>query len=297
MHLPIDLLRSFVAVADSGSFTRAGLAVNLTQSAVSQHVKRLESDLGQALFKRNGRTVSLTHEGEVLLRHARRVLRAHDEALAALIRPELSGLVRIGSHDDYAATFLPSILARFSEVYPFVQVEVHCEPSTRRLLETLDAGGLDLAVCTCAPVDAGEAIRREPLAWVTSDNHATHEQDVLPFAAYNFGCAYRRWALEALEKIGRRYRIAYSSQSLSGIFSAVSAGLAIAVAGVSTVPQGLRILGPEDGFPDLPAATLTLHRSNGGASPEVECLARFVADEFSERRAPLRGPGVIACGS
>jgi DNA-binding transcriptional LysR family regulator len=147
MQLPNDLLRTFMSVVDTQSFTRAGQAVNLTQSAVSQQLKRLEQELGQELFARNGREVALTPAGEALLPYARRMLLLHDEAVSALSRPEMVGLVRLGSPDDYAARFLPSILARFAQAFPRVQVYVRCEPSSR-LHHLLAESALDLIVVT-----------------------------------------------------------------------------------------------------------------------------------------------------
>jgi DNA-binding transcriptional LysR family regulator len=120
LNLDTDLLRTFVAIADSGSFTRAGELVHRTQSAVSMQVKRLEEALGKPVFQRQGRTVALTAEGEALLGYARRILKLHEEAVATLTRPDLVGTVRIGIPDDYVMRFLPGILTRFAQAYPRV---------------------------------------------------------------------------------------------------------------------------------------------------------------------------------
>ena len=123
-----ELLRTFVAIADEGGFTRAGEVVNRTQSAVSMQMKRLEEDILQrSLFQKDGRTVSLTVEGQVLLGYARRILKLHSEVFNTLREPHMVGVVKIGSPDDYVMRFLPGILSRFAQAYPLVQVEVHCE--------------------------------------------------------------------------------------------------------------------------------------------------------------------------
>ncbi|CAM5231996.1 LysR family transcriptional regulator OS=Stutzerimonas stutzeri OX=316 GN=CXK95_12560 PE=3 SV=1 [Stutzerimonas stutzeri] len=125
-----ELLRSFVAIADHGGFTRAAEAVHRTQSAISMQMKRLEEDvLQRPLFERSGRQVSLTAEGQVLLGYARRILKLHGEVMTTLREPHMVGAVRIGTPDDYVMRFLPGILAQFAQAYPLVQVELHCEPS------------------------------------------------------------------------------------------------------------------------------------------------------------------------
>ncbi|HAQ88541.1 MAG TPA: LysR family transcriptional regulator, partial [Pseudomonas sp.] len=124
-----ELLRSFVAIADHGGFTRAAEAVNRTQSAISMQMKRLEEDvLQRSVFERDGRQVKLTAEGQILLGYARRILKLHGEVLTTLREPHMVGSVRIGTPDDYVMRFLPGILSRFAQAYPLVQVEVHCEP-------------------------------------------------------------------------------------------------------------------------------------------------------------------------
>ena len=153
-----ELLRSFVAIADTGGFTRAAEAVNRTQSAISMQMKRLEDDVVQrALFERDGRQVRLTPEGQVLLGYARRILKLHGEVLNTLREPHMVGAVRIGTPDDYVMRFLPDILSRFAQAYPLVQVEVHCETSGQ-LLQRQD---LDLTIVTREPgKEIGQLLRQ-----------------------------------------------------------------------------------------------------------------------------------------
>lgn len=280
MGLPVDLLQTFVAVADAGGFTKAAEAVNRTQSAVSQQIKRLEEELGRELFVRQGRNIRLSAHGETLLPHARRILHAHDEVYAALAQPDMTGLVRLGAPDDYAMYFLPKILARFSEAFPFVQVEVRCEPSSA-LLPALARGELDLVVASCTgSSDPGRVIGYEPLVWATSAHHIIHEQTPVPLAVFQQGCLFRHWATNALRAIRREYRIAYSSASINAIQAAVSAGLAVAPIGVHSLPPGSRVLQEDEGFPLLPTASVNLHRNPESRSEVVDCLAEHVTEGF-----------------
>lgn len=279
-NLDTDLLRTFVAIADSGSFTRAGELVHRTQSAVSMQVKRLEETLGKPVFQREGRTVTLTPEGEALLGYARRILKLHEEAVATLTQPDLVGTVRVGTPDDYVMRFLPGILTRFAQAYPRVQVDVHCEPSYK-LIGRLEGGELDLALITCNPgEERGQILRREPIVWVTSECHIAHEEEPLPLALFQKGCFVRDSVLKALDEVGRSYRIAYSSPSLTGIHAAVSAGLAVTAIARSILPPGVRPLSPEEGFPRLPTATITLQRAPGAWSKVIDCLAVDIARGF-----------------
>ncbi len=274
-----DLLRTFVAIVDTGGFTPAARQVHRTQSAVSMQMKRLEKGVGRLLFERDGRGVDLTMDGEALLVYARRLLRLHDEAVSALTRPEMVGTVCLGTPDDYVDRFLPDILARFAQAYPRVQVEVLCEPSAY-LRKLLADRHMDLALMTCVPGrETGEILRHEPVVWVTSERHCAHESEPLPLAVFQKGCFFRDWATAALDQAGRAYRIAYSSPSISGIFASVSAGLAVTVLARSVVPGNLRVLTEQDGFPALPSAMITLQQ--GGRSSTVgETLAHYVREGF-----------------
>lgn len=285
LQLDPDLLRTFVAIVDGGGFTQAAKQIHRTQSAVSMQVRRLEEMLGRALFQRDGRGVQLAPDGEALLGYARRLLRLHDEAVAALTRPDLAGLVRIGTPDDYVDRFLPEILARFARAFPRVQVEVNCEPSVT-LRRMLAEERLDLALITCTPgAETGEVLRREPVVWAAAERHLAHEEDPLPLALFQPGCSFRDWAIASLNRLGRPYRVAYTSASISGILAAVTAGLAVTVLCRSVLPSGVRPLGVDEGLPPLPSASITLHRG-GAVTAVAECLASYIREGFNAD-APL----------
>ncbi len=280
-----NLLRSFVAIAEAGSFTTAARRVHRTQSAVSMQIKRLEEVLGRELFTRDSRTVTLTPDGELLLGHARRILRAHQEALAAFDGDTVAGEVTIGAPDDYAGTFLPRILARFGETHPRVQVNVVCR-SSAELLPYLAEGTVDLALVTQGVGgDESVLVHHEPLVWVSSVNHRPYEQDPLPLAVFDSSCLFRRWALERLQRVGRATRIAYTSVSIAGIYAALDAGLAVSVLLRCNLHAGLRALTEAEGFPPLPVAGITLQRAARGPDAGLDRLEEHILESFRQHPA------------
>ena len=272
-NLDTDLLRSFLAVVDTGSVTRAAEQVHRTQSAVSMQMRRLEEAIGKSLFVRGGRHMALTSDGETLVGYARRMIRLNDEAMARFAGPELTGGVRLGVPDDYVARFLPTVLVRFAGAYPMVEVEVSTDNSLL-LDQMLRRDELDLALISCAVVDdPGELIHREPMAWVVSANHLVHEADPVPLALTEAGCQMRTHALAALDGAERPYRIAYTSRSYTGLASFVCAGLAVGAVAESSVTPQMRVLTEADGYPAMPPVDVGLKRAPGHRSKAVEMLA------------------------
>ncbi len=282
--LDIDLLRTLAAIADTGSFGRAATRVHRSQSAVSMQMKRLEETVGRPVFAREGRRMRLTNDGKSLVAYANRLLAVHDEAVAHFAEPALSGNVRLGTPDDYAANLLPLVLSRFGELYPNVHVEVHCG-HTNALRAGLDDGALDLALLSRAPgEDEGLVLLRDPLVWVTAQQQETHRRDPLPLAVYPPPSRYHQWVMAALGDAGRAYRIAYTSSDLLVLQGAVSAGLAVAAIARSSNTLRLRELGPDDGMPTLPEVTIALVTSRHGGSPASRRLAEEIAGSLAERQ-------------
>jgi DNA-binding transcriptional LysR family regulator len=277
----VDVLRTFVAIAEHGSFTRAADAVHKTQSAVSMQMKRLEDMVQKPLFARSGRNNRLTVHGDHLLEYARRMVQINNEALTALGEPELSGLVRIGTPDDYADRFLPEILARFARTHPMIKVDVECQSSTQ-LQAKVKTCELDLAIVTCEENMArGDVVRVEPLIWVTSAQHDVHEHEVLPVALSQQGCTWRQMALNALDKTGRAYRIAYVSANSMAVSAAVMSGLAVAAIPELVLRPGMRVLSPEEGFPLLGSFTIELLRASSELSSAGDALAEHMMESLS----------------
>jgi DNA-binding transcriptional LysR family regulator len=294
MHTTIetDLLRAFVAVADSGGFTRAAAVLHRTQSAVSMQIKRLEESVASPLFQRNGRSIQLTRDGEALLSYARRILSLNDEAMAALTQTRVEGAVRLGCMDDYATAVLPEILARFAADQPRVYVEVHTGLTAHMLKHVGERYDLLLAMHRRG-TGSGEVLREEPAVWGGSPTHDVGALDPLPLALAPQGCLFREWAIAALDRKGRRWRMAYMSPSMGAVDSAVASGLAVSVFKAGTLPKRLRALGAKDGLPPLPVAEISLHRAPRLTSRAATELGDFLVENLrtiAGRRRPLPSP-------
>ncbi|TPG45752.1 LysR family transcriptional regulator [Roseomonas nepalensis] len=277
-----DLLRSFVLVAEGGSVTRAALRVGRTQSAVSMQMRRLEEMLGQALLLRGSRGLSPTPHGLWLLDRARRLLAMHDEIVNNFRAPEITGQIRLGSPDDYALLWLPEILAGFAEAHPAAEVEVVCLPSSE-LLRCYDKGELDITLISGGTEQPGlpsESLWRGPLRWVGSATRPVHLLRPLPLVLSNTGCTWRVAATRALEREGVPWRMAYSSASQTGTHAVVLAGLGVTVGLSIALPPGLRLLGKEEGMPELPDLEIALLRHPGAAA---EALADHIRRGFIAR--------------
>ena len=251
--LDLDQLRTFVAIAETGSFTKAADVVFKTQSAVSMQMRRLEERIGKPIFARDGRASKLTEEGERLLGYARRMVRLNDETVAAFDETELSGTVRLGTPDDYADRFLPEVLARFSRSNPRVEVSVICEQSTELIGQARARRTRSRHRHRIAARANVEVIRREPLLWVASSQHGAEEQDVLPLALSKPPCMWRAAAIEALTAAGRKYRVLYQSGNSTAISAAVTRrprrhgpGRVGAAAGHARAQRGGRLPAPAD---------------------------------------------------
>jgi DNA-binding transcriptional LysR family regulator len=282
--LDTDQLRSFLAIVDEGSFTRAAERVNKTQSAVSMHVRRLEEQLGCALFVKQGRGARLTAEGEQLVDYARRILREEAGAIAALSRKGLRGSVHFGVPDDYAEAFLADILLRFNHRHPLVQVGVFCENSIE-LAGLVRAGAVDLALVTDFPgLEGFELIREEPLVWVASQKFQSPSAEPVPLALGSPSCIWRRVADDALEGHREQVRSLFVSRNYSAIGAVVRAGLAATVLPQGLVVDGLKTL---DGLPPLPLTRMGLIRRAGESSREAAAFAQSVRETVGavERKA------------
>ena len=285
--IDIDQLRTFIAIAETGSFTRAAEFVHKTQSAVSMQMKRLEERLDRPIFARDGRASKLTEDGERLLDYARRIVKLNIEALAAFSKTELSGRVRMGVPDDYADRYLPEIMARFSRAYPGVELTVSCQPSGD-LMKLIDDNELDLAIVTnfdCRrPV---EVFRRERLLWVSSNRHSIHLEPRLPLALGRPSCIWRRAAIECLEATGRPYRLLFTSANSGAVGAAVLSGLAVSVFPESALRPGMRVLTPAEGFCELSPCEVGLIRNPHERPKLADALAGHIIsslDNLSEAR-------------
>ncbi|MBD8553367.1 LysR family transcriptional regulator [Rhizobium sp. CFBP 8762] len=267
-HLDIDQLHTFVAIADTGSFTRAADRVFKTQSAVSMQMRRLEERIGKPLFVKDGRGNRLTPEGEKLLNYARRMIRLNSEAIAAFDDNRLEGTLRIGTPDDYADRYMPEIIVRFAKSHPNVELFIECEPSSD-LAQRMARGDLDIALVTHNPGSrASEVVRTEPLCWVCSVNYPLRENVPVPLAVGRRDCQWRQVATSGLDAVGRDYQVLFTSWSATVIASAVLAGMAVGVMPESALRPGMKVLTHADGFPPLAPVQIGIMK-RPGLSPSL----------------------------
>lgn len=278
MAAPLDLdqLQSFCAIADCGSFTEAARRVHKTQSAVSMQIKRLEQRLGQELLSRDGRGVTLTPQGETLYAHARRMLRSNAEILDYFSDEDLSGSIRFGVPDDYAVRLLPVILSSFQRTHPRIVVDVACLPSLQ-LLEGMKVGQFDLIVFTQGThQEYGELFRTEKMYWVASQEGAALASDPLPLACGTQSCIWTTYAIAALNRVGRDYRVAYTSNNATAIISAVLSDLAVGFLSESAIQPGMRVIAEDVGLPRLADAQIAIMRGSHAYGGIYDALANHI---------------------
>ncbi|WP_173932277.1 LysR family transcriptional regulator [Chelativorans sp. Marseille-P2723] len=272
-----DLLRTFVAIAETGSFSAAASAVFRTPSAVSMQIKKLEDILGRSVFLRDARSVTLTADGEVLLSYARRLLALNREAVSKFVMPDISGVVRLGSPDDFGERVLPSVLKRFAQSHPAVAVDVVIDQSSN-LRKRMNGRQLDITLLTCTDtmMEPGvEILLSEPIAWAGAKGGCAHLREPLPVSIWEEGCAWRSAALKALGEEGRSYRIAYMSAHTAGQRAAILADLAIAPLPKSFIGGDLVELGEDDGLPPMGNYHIGML-----VAPEADAPMRAAADHI-----------------
>lgn len=281
--LEIDILRTFVAIAETGNFSTAAEAVLRTPSAVSMQIKKLEEQLGTVLFLRDARSVTLTEGGEVLLSYARRMLALSNEAMARFKMPEMQGVVRLGAPDDIGEQLLPSILKSFAETHPGVMVDVTVDMSLA-LRRRMEEQRLDLALINCATrpfTTAGELVYTERLVWAGAKCGTAHLRDPLPISIWEEGCIWRSEAISQLEKNKRPFRVAYLSAHTMAQRAAIVSDLAIAPFPRSYIGDDMEILGPKEGLPELPSFDIRLIVSPQASGP-VQAVADGIRYAFAE---------------
>jgi DNA-binding transcriptional LysR family regulator len=259
-NLQIDWLKCFVTVVDTGSLSNAAPELYRSQSAVSMQLKKLEEALQCKLLIRTHRQIELTPQGQTLLGYARRILDLHHEALMAFHGEVLSGQIRLGVPDDYAAKYLTPVLKRFAPRYSGVEIELICEQSTS-LIPHVEHGDIDLALISRANSRQGTLLFHEPMVWVGSPQFELWREDPIPIAVYEHASLAKKSAIHSLALQGRRYRVVYNSSSLAGQIAAVESGLAVAVFTQCSAPQHLKILGAEHGLGPLEPMEVAVYRS------------------------------------
>lgn len=252
MNLDLDLLRTFVAVADLNTFAAAAAAVCRTQSAVSQQMQRLEQLVGKELFARHGRNKLLTEHGIQLLGYARKILRFNDEACMSLMFSNLQGVLTLGASDESADTILPFLLNRISSVYPKLALDVSVKRNAF-MVEMLNEHKVDLVVTTHRP---GQfdclTLRTSPTHWYCAAEYVLQKGEPVPLVLLDDPSPFRDMVLTALNEANIPWRLAYVASTLPAVRAAVKAGLGVTARPVEMMSPDLRVLGKSDGLPALP---------------------------------------------
>ena len=284
-HLDSDLLRTFLAVLEAGSVSGGAIRLLRTQSAVSLQVQKLEDTVGQRLFRRHGRGVSLTAAGEQLLPVARRVVDTLDRTMAALRGGQGASEIRFGVPEEYGDTMLPGILGAFTRRRPDARLFLRCG-SSAEFPRMLAAGDLDLALHSPEQVSAGDLIvHREAAVWAGSVLHDAEGRRPLPVALFDKSCWWRERCLDLLGRSELDHQVVCTSESVAGIRAAIAAGIAVGVLPSSALTDGLRPLA--DGvLPALGDTDLVLTRSAGAPAGVTDLLAAIVSAAFAPGGLP-----------
>ncbi|MDP1608860.1 MAG: LysR family transcriptional regulator [Chlamydiales bacterium] len=286
--MDIFSLECFLAVADTGSFTKAGIRMKRTQSAITQQISNLEKQLQTRLIER-GKKLGLTQDGDVFLPYVMRMLAIHHEMMDRFKHPELDGEVRVGIPEDFADRFLADVLADFSRIHPRIFLNVQCGLSLN-LYEQFKNKMLDLVlVKMTSPEDFpfGVEIWAEPLVWVGREGmiYKQNSGAPLPLVLAPEPCVYRSRAIAALEQSGIRFRIVYSSPSYAGTIAAVRANMGVTVLPITMIPQ--KLIRIDDLLPPLPDIHVSLIRQNGKDSPAIGSLIEFLLTHLKREGNPL----------
>lgn len=300
INLDLDTLRTLAVAHNRGGLAQAAEHLGRTPSAISLQMKRLQDDLGVTLFEKRGRRLGLTENGEVVLSYARRILALNDELLDITQRAGVSGVIRIGGPQDFAAV-LPEVLSHFAALYPHMRIELLIEGNAS-LLEAVRSARIDLAVIIGDGTEGGETIGHVEIGWLAAASFSPREKQPLPLAVLGPKCGFRRRAIEHLEAAHIAHRIAASSPSLDGLWAALRGGLGVTARTALNLPEGLAFDRVLHGLPALGSLPVTVHRNGAAKGDAVDRMAALLTDTLTPvlhrepggkplRRAPRRPAG------
>jgi DNA-binding transcriptional LysR family regulator len=287
LNFDLDVLRTFVTGMEMGSFAKAAERIGRSTSAISAQLRKLEEQAGTRIFNKAGRGLALTEAGETLLAYAKRLLELNDEAASALQDVKLDGWVRLGLQQDFADTLLPAVLGRFSRAHPKVKIEARLGRNAE-LLNGIASGALDLVLAWEEDSNAAyvERLASLPMCWIGSANQELNLLDadeIVPLTAFDGYCPVRAAATSALEKQGRRWRIAFTSPGLNGLLAASAAGLALSVRTRIGLPANVRVLeAAANNLPQLPNLSLILYGRLAKPDPLRARLMQIIRDAVAE---------------
>jgi DNA-binding transcriptional LysR family regulator len=289
-HVDLDLLRTFQAVVETGSFASAAEQLGCTQPAVSLQVKRLETLFGQTLVER-ARPARATEQGQTVLGYARRMLRLNDELLGRFDSGRQGIVLRVGIPNDFSVAMLPTALSRFAAAEPGVILDLNSDLSST-LLEGLRGGQYDLVVAMTTERISDLAVKtwNERLVWIAAQDVKPAGERALPLVCYPEGCVYRGRMLKRLAEEGINWRIAMTSSSFSSIMAAVESGLGASAFAESTAPAHL-VVERRKPWPDLGTVSVGLYRHPDSANGAGQRLADYLLEslDIADRKPRKRG--------
>jgi DNA-binding transcriptional LysR family regulator len=284
LNLDMDILRTVVAAQELGGFNRAADHIGRSQSAVSQQIRKLEEQVGEPLFRKEGRGLMPTEAGEVILRYAKRILDLNDEAITAIRGIAIAGAIRFGVPSDLAETWLPKVLGQFKRAHPAVLIEAIVDRNAL-LLERLDKGQLDLALVFGgdARPDA-ESLATLPMTWIgpASGEPVFKPGEPLSLVMYGPPCFFRQAGIDALDRAGIAWHTSFTSPSLHGLWAAVDAGLGITLRTALGLPRSLSVLDGGSGLPPVPTIGLALHDGGRELSPAAKRLKSILTETLAD---------------
>ena len=288
--LDIDSMRALTVIAETGGITRAAKRLNLSQSAVSHKMKRLEKKLNRSLFARTEGKIRLSTDGEKLLDYARRMVRLHDEACASFYQSDLAGELRLGITEDVSAPGMAQILSSFSTSFPNVTLTSRVA-HTPELERWLDSGEIDMAlieVFESEKLDSDHALGRQQVVWLMAEDFAIDEDRTIPFVTYHRDCFYKAWAEQALAEINRGLRVVFECPSIDGMVNAVRCGLGVGLVNLDVFEQlqsgrrgdsrGLKI--DRSSLPQPPPIQHVARFSSGIPTQQMDKLLKLIKQEL-----------------
>jgi len=298
LDIDLDLIRCFLTVVESGGFTQASKRIHITQSGITLKIKRLEEQLNCRLFRRTTKPLELSHEGEIVLGYARRLLDLNQEMVQRVTKPKKNGALRLGVVDHFGPQLLPMWLAEFRETFPNVKI-ISDIGLTHELLKDLEDDKFDLVIASAGYTAMGEYklapsiqethLQKERMIWVQAENSKIDpSKDPLPLVMFGPKCRFRPIALEALQKAGRTWEMVYVGGSLNSVQTAVEADLGLSVLSPLSLAEGIAIADKNSGLPKLPTADLAIYSRRTPNHPMVQRLTAFLVESVNAWEADYR---------
>jgi hypothetical protein len=285
INMPFNIdtitLKSFIAIAETGSFSRAAHMVGRTQSALSLQIKKLEQSLGCSLFLRTSRKVTLTQQGDIFLNYAKQATHMQWQTFSRLREPDIEGEIRLGTPEDFATYYLPDVLASFRQHHPRVQLNVSCD-LTLNLVDGFHRDEFDIILIKRDPqsLKGGTRVWTEPLVWAAADHWQADK--TLSLVLSPKPCIYRARALAALDRARIPWHLTYTSPSLAGTLAAVKAGLGLTVLPTNMLPDGIGPVQTKRKLPKLSHAEIALLKKDE-LSRAGEALADHIIQNMEKR--------------